>query len=488
MEWTREQRYTPYNKWDAETLLKLQTQAATSPYQMHYHVHPLSGLMNDPNGFSYFNGEYHLFTQSYPFGPVHGLKSWAQFASDDLVHWHYLGQAIFPDSDLDNAGAYSGSAMEKDGKLLLMYTGNHRDPDWTRIPYQIIAEMDEDEHITKPDKPAILPPDHVSEHFRDPQLIRHNGKYFVLIGAQDKVTKEGKIDVFESSDLNNWQEVGYLDFSKQKMGYMIECPNIVWVNKKPILIFCPQGLEKDVAPYSNIYPNMYLVGDNVDLEQGKFDTQQPLLNFDDGFDVYATQAFNAPNGEAYAIGWVGLPDLSYPSDKENWANVYTQVRRLEVKHNHLYQHPVESIKELRYNEKKLIDTPILTDKTSQQYELKLHIDKNQTSTLFLNADNNLKHGLQINFNTGKDANLIVNRGHLKEAVNPEYGIERSINLPDNQALDLDIFIDGSLAEVFVNDGRHVLTLRFFADKKDQKIAFSKSTKYAGHLWKMHSIL
>ena len=223
-------------------------------------------------------------------------------------------------------------------------------------------------------------------------------------------------------------------------------------------------------------------------EQGKFDTQQPLLNFDDGFDVYATQAFNAPNGEAYAIGWVGLPDLSYPTDKENWANVYTQVRRLEVKYNHLYQHPVESIKELRYNEKKLIDSPILTDKTSQQYELKLHIDKNQTSTLFLNADNNLKHGLQINFNTGKDANLIVNRGHLKEAVNPEYGIERSINLPDNQALDLDIFIDGSLAEVFVNDGRHVLTLRFFADKKDQKIAFSKSTKYAGHLWKMHSIL
>lgn len=59
MEWTREQRYRKYKDWDAQTLLDLQAQAATSPYQMHYHIHPLSGLLNDPNGFSYYNGEYH---------------------------------------------------------------------------------------------------------------------------------------------------------------------------------------------------------------------------------------------------------------------------------------------------------------------------------------------------------------------------------------------------------------------------------------------
>ena len=51
-----------------------------------YHLHPISGLVNDPNGFSYFNGEYHLFYQSYPFGAVHGLKSWVHFKSQDLVH------------------------------------------------------------------------------------------------------------------------------------------------------------------------------------------------------------------------------------------------------------------------------------------------------------------------------------------------------------------------------------------------------------------
>ena len=51
MEWTRETRYRAYADWSAETLLKLQVQAANSQYQMGYHIRPSSGLLNDPNGF-----------------------------------------------------------------------------------------------------------------------------------------------------------------------------------------------------------------------------------------------------------------------------------------------------------------------------------------------------------------------------------------------------------------------------------------------------
>lgn len=92
--------------------------------------------------FSYFNGEYHLFYQSYPFGAVHGLKSWVHFKSSDLVNWESLGLAVEPDTMADSHGAYSGSAREIDGKLFLMYTGNHRDENWVRIPYQVGAWMD----------------------------------------------------------------------------------------------------------------------------------------------------------------------------------------------------------------------------------------------------------------------------------------------------------------------------------------------------------
>ena len=32
-----------------------------------FHVSPYVGWMNDPNGFSYYQGEYHLFYQYYPY-------------------------------------------------------------------------------------------------------------------------------------------------------------------------------------------------------------------------------------------------------------------------------------------------------------------------------------------------------------------------------------------------------------------------------------
>ena len=201
---------------------------------------------------------------------------------------------------------------------------------------------------------SLRTPQYVSEHFRDPQLFEHDGKYYVLLGAQDAKTKSGHIDIYESDDLKTWHENGYLDLGKDEMGYMIECPNLVFVDNSPVLIFCPQGLDKSVTDYQNIYPNMYWIGKDINLSKAKFiPLQNHPANLDDGFDVYATQAFNAPDGNAYAISWVGLPDSTYPTDEENWANCYSQVKRLEIKNGALYQHPVDAIKNLRHNEKQL---------------------------------------------------------------------------------------------------------------------------------------
>lgn len=61
------------------------------------------------------------------------------------------------------------------------------------------------------------------------------------------------------------------------MGYMVECPNLVFVDDQPVLIFCPQGLDKKVADYENIYPNMYIVEPDVRLDKAKFNTNQKHL-------------------------------------------------------------------------------------------------------------------------------------------------------------------------------------------------------------------
>lgn len=498
MEWTRETRYRAYADWSAETLLKLQAQAANSPYQMGYHIRPSSGLLNDPNGFSYFNGQWHVFYQSFPFGAAHGLKSWMHLVSDDLVHWKDLGLAIAPDTKYDSHGAYSGSALPVDDKLFLMYTGNHRDQDWIRHPFQLGAWMDQEGQITKLTEPLITQPDHTTDHFRDPQVFKHRDLYYVVLGAQDKETKTGKISLFSSKDLKEFTDLGYLEFTEEEMGYMIECPNLIFVDDKPLLVFCPQGLDKDVVAYDNIYPNMYLLGEDVQLNKAKFEAgTNQIQNLDDGFDVYASQAFNTPDGKAYLISWVGLPDVSYPTDEENWASCLSQVKELSLKDGKLIQRPVVSMADLREKgtplqaAKKVNTKQQIIAESGEQYELKLTLDTDQNGTLHLAGNDDLSQSLKLEFSTGKDAYLTVSRADIGARFATEFGTTRTIALPDQKALDLEIFIDHSLCEIFVNGGEHVLTLRFFAEAGNKQIALTSSTEaalnYRGTFWKLKSI-
>ena len=494
MEWTTEKRYQKYNEWDAEYLLDLQSQTDRSKYQLNYHIRPSSGLLNDPNGFSYYDGKWHVFYQQYPFGAVHGLKSWHHMQSNDLVHWRDMGLAIKPDSPLDSHGAYSGSAMAINDQLFLMYTGNVRDENWIRHPYQNGAWMNQNGEVTKLKKPLFTAPDHVTEHFRDPQILKHGDKYYAILGAQDKQTKTGKISLFATTDLTgNWQDKGYIDFTNKEMGYMIECPNLVFIDDQPVLIFCPQGLSKEVTSYDNIYPNMYVIGERFKFSSGKFTTnQENPINLDDGFDVYASQAFNGPDGKVYMISWVGLPDVSYPTDSEGWANCLSQVKELSLKNGRLIQQPVNAIRNLRkagqlVRTERMIDKrQVITGHAGQQYELKLTIAKNQKGTLHLAGNHTVDESLQIKFATGKDAFLEVDRSKAGINFNEEYGNTRKIQLPQGAELNLDIFIDHSLAEIFINNGEHVMTLRYFANQENDKIALTSESgvDYYGTYWEL----
>ena len=80
-EWTREERYRTILEASDEEMSALKEKVDTCPYRQKFHIQPTTGLLNDPNGFAYFNGEYHLFYQWFPLGPVHGIKHWYHVSS-----------------------------------------------------------------------------------------------------------------------------------------------------------------------------------------------------------------------------------------------------------------------------------------------------------------------------------------------------------------------------------------------------------------------
>ena len=95
-----------------------------------FHVTPTIGWMNDPNGFSLYKGEYHLFYQYHPYSNEWGPMHWGHVKTKDFIRWERLPAALAPDREYDAAGCFSGGAVElPDGRQLLMYTGVQRGRD-----------------------------------------------------------------------------------------------------------------------------------------------------------------------------------------------------------------------------------------------------------------------------------------------------------------------------------------------------------------------
>ena len=199
-----------------------------SPFRQKFHIEAPSGYLNDPNGFSFFNGECNLFYQWTPYmysSENVWYQGWYHLKGTDFLTWEKLIAGIEADEKFATHGAYSGSAIADDDKLTIFYTGNTRNEDWQRIPYQVIATMDKNNIITKRENPEITGTlDGYTDHFRDPKIWKNfDGEYYAIRGIQRK-NLTGTAVIAHSKDTYNWQILGEIDTNLKNFGYMCECP------------------------------------------------------------------------------------------------------------------------------------------------------------------------------------------------------------------------------------------------------------------------
>ena len=101
-------------------------------FRNNYHFQPPFGLINDPNGLSFFNGEYNIFFQWNPFTCEHKFKHWGLIKTKDFINYTIPKVVLAPVDYYDKNGCYSGSAIERNGVLELLYTGNVKDENGNR--------------------------------------------------------------------------------------------------------------------------------------------------------------------------------------------------------------------------------------------------------------------------------------------------------------------------------------------------------------------
>lgn len=68
---------------------KMEKIAQNDYWRPQYHIAAPANWINDPNGFCFYKGEYHLFYQYHPYSSQWGPMHWGHVASKDLVDWEH---------------------------------------------------------------------------------------------------------------------------------------------------------------------------------------------------------------------------------------------------------------------------------------------------------------------------------------------------------------------------------------------------------------
>lgn len=454
--------------------------AKKSPYRQAYHIESESGSLGDPNGFSYFNQQYHLFYQwsplSFSQNPHYTHHGWKHLVSKNLVDWEDLGAGIESDTPLDKYGTYSGSAISCKDKLFLMYTGNtwtntESADDWRRVPYQVGAWMDQDNKVKKLKNFLLKGPlAGYTGHFRDPKIFKKNDVYYAVVGIQRENLTGGALLV-KSKDLYDWNIINEIKTKYTDFGYMWECPDYFELDNYGILEFCPQGLKAEAGKYENIYQNGYLIGSKLNLANGTFNCGD-FHELDKGFDFYAMQTMKDEQNRRILMAWMGLPETKYPTEEFHYTGCMIFPRELKIRDNQIVQEPVKEIENLYQetflNEGEVEDGEMelrAGKENSRDIKLTLNANNSNSTILDLFADEGNQTHLRLIFNYKKQE-FIVNRAHCGIPISEEYGVERKCKLDLDKKIEVRILQDISSAEIFLNNGKDVFSMRVFTNQEN----------------------
>ncbi|MDO3527566.1 glycoside hydrolase family 32 protein [Ralstonia pseudosolanacearum] len=425
------------------------------PWRQAYHLCPPQGLLNDPNGLIFWRGAYHVFYQWNPHGCRHENKHWAHARSTDLIHWELLPPALAPDAPYDEDGCYSGCAVEVDGDLFLLYSGNVRSPDGGRASYQCLAHSRDGVGFDKlgPVINGVLPG--YTGHFRDPKAWRQGDHWYAVLGAQ-RTDLTGTVLLLKSPDLRQWQSLGEL-IAPALPCYMYECPDLFTLDRRTVLVCCQQTMETGAGGNRRSDVAGYMLG-QIDLERAQF-PHSGFRPLDQGFDFYAPQTLLGPDGRRLLIGWMGLPvQPQTPTVASGWMHCLTLPRELTLEGDQLMQRPARELAMLRSATIRVPDVDleantafVLPQPDGGAWELDLSIRAECPAGWVLHLFDSAQQSLSLAFD---GVGTLTLRRHCPMAGQIN---ERKTCGIGGRVTRLQVFIDRSSVEMFVNDGVAVLT-------------------------------
>ncbi|MEI8224919.1 MAG: glycoside hydrolase family 32 protein [Bacteroidota bacterium] len=447
---------------------------------IYHYVNP-EGNLNDPNGLSFWNGNWHLFYQAYP--PEDTRQHWGHAISKDLIHWKDLPYAIYPNPE---RAVFSGSTLVEEDRVIAMYHGTmvgnmvavSSDPlllNWEKVSGAAVIPIKSQTGFPLP------------YSVFDPCIWKKDSVYYSLSAGRLNEGPGGKPVranfLFRSLDLAKWEYMHEFveDDRFTLVGDDGACPYFWPIGDRYILPF-----------FSHMSGGQYLLGD-YDKKNDKFIvTQGGKFNFGavSPSGVHAPSA--TPDGKG---GVIIIFNMNPGKPTVGWNQIMTLPRRLTLLNkDELGIEPAGDIESLRYNPKHVDAMKLPANKEiilkgikGNAIEIVAEIDPLNSQMVELNVlrSPNKEEFTRIvlyknkGFNKGRESIpgtpsenvnyslLSIESGYssILPDVRTRAPETAPIILKPDETLKLRIFIDKSVVEVFAN-GKQCVAMRIYPGRED----------------------
>jgi beta-fructofuranosidase len=450
-------------------------------HRPYYHFISPEGKLNDPNGLCFWNGKWHLFYQAYP--PEDPRQHWGHAVSSDLVHWRDLPYAIYPGIE---RMVFSGSTWVEKDRVIAMYHG---------VDAGNMVAISTDPLLLNWEKisdKAVIPPPDPSEGLPyspwDPNIWKKDNKYYSLMGGNLYNGPGGKKVaanfLFESADLLNWKYLHpFVEGDRYSyIGDDGSCPYFwpIGVNGKYILLY-----------FSHKSGGKYLLGD-YDQVNDKFNVTDGG-NFNHGpasrGGVHAPSAY--PDGKGGVIAIFNM-NTGKEIGEGNYTELMTLPWRLTLDEDERLQiSPAGEYSSLRGAHSLISEMQLPANKeivlpeiSGNAMEIDLTLDPKDASAIelrVLRSPGNEEYTRITFYHDGGYLNRdysgpairtsAISIDNLNSSVSDKADFRipetADVQIKDGEPVNLHIFIDRSIIEVFVNN-RQCVALRAYPERTDSR--------------------
>jgi beta-fructofuranosidase len=448
---------------------------AESLWRPQFHGMPSGGWTNECHGMTYSDGRYHVFFQKNANGPYMARLHWGHISSENLYSWTEEPIAIAPSESYDIKGCWSGcvftDAQLTGGKPNIIYTAVDN-------AKAVMAQASPaDETLADWNKQGVIingRPSGLSDDFRDPYFFAANGQKYIIVGTSKNGVGACTLHQYQNGSWTNDGSIFFQGTNANQHGTFWEMPNMTDMGNGKWLFTCtPLNTGAGVR-------TLCWVG-SVGSD-GKFVPDNAAPQFlemngisKDGYGLLSPTIYQK-DGKTLLLGIVPDKLAGSVNAEMGWAHNYSLPREISLASDgSLVQKPYSGLTGMRTETKvertlQLNGTELLAPVSGRQVELlgEFTVGGGEMGFRFLKKGDK---GASLTYNSDNgmltlDLTALDRTANDNGVYNGVYAVVLPKKVAAGQVLKLHVFLDGSIADIFVND-TWAYSVRLFPTNAEQ---------------------